>query len=420
MKTTVALLVFAAIVALGAGVAYLEGLRAERPPAPPPGSAISFPWGSMHVDEDQDEVESDLEKALAQSFTDERSGEFDEDKDGVREYAVLVLSGGGSAGAFGAGFLSGWSESGERPKFKIVTGVSTGSLQATFAFLGPDYDEALTHVFTQYGTENIYTERSILGALLGDSAWDSKPLSDLIALYITPEVLDAVAERHARGYRLFVGTSNMDTGEFIIWDMGAIASSNRPDRLERYRQVLLASCSLPVLFPPVYFPTEIDGEQYWEMHIDGGAQAQLFLRGFMLDFEDTLKKAIPERQTEISMYIIRNGTYDKEANREIIGASSLSIATATINGVFELSTEASLFRTYMLTRRYGIGFNMAAIPDDMFPELNPVVFDRSVMQALYDYAFEAARNGYDWLNVPPGLDPDEWIGINAAGETATD
>ena len=409
MKRLVVLLFLVASVLVGLGVIYVDNLRAARPPAPPPGSAITFPWGAMHIDRDQDEAESDLEKALAQSFNDEIVGEFDLNKDGVNTYAVLVLSGGGAAGAFGAGFLSGWSETGERPNFKIVTGVSTGSLQATFAFLGPEFDEALTHVFTEHDSGDIYTERSILGALLGDSAWDSKPLSKLIERYITPEVIEAVAQRHKRGYRLFVGTSNMDTGEFIIWDMGAIASSNREDKLERYRQVLLASCSIPVLFPPVYFPTEIDGKQYWEMHIDGGAQAQLFLRGFMLDFEDTLKRIVPHKKSDISMYIIRNGTYGKEAVRDIVGASSLSIATATINGVFDLSTEASLFRTYMLTKRYNIGFNMAAIPDDMFPDLDPVIFDRELMQEVYDYAFDAASKGYDWLSIPPGLDPDEWI-----------
>ena len=290
MKKQILWLVVGIVVLGGMAAVYIDSLRATRPPVPPAGSEITFPWGAMHVDQDQDELESDLEKSFAKSITDESGAEFDVDRDGVKNYSILVLSGGGAAGAFGAGFLSGWSKHGDRPKFKIVTGVSTGSLQATFAFLGSDYDEMLTQVFTQYGTANIYTERGVLGALLGDSAWDSEPLRNLIEQYITSDVLEAVAERHARGYRLFVGTSNMDTGEFIIWDMGAIASSNRADKLEHYRQILLASCSIPILFSPVYFPVEIEGEKYWEMHMDGGAQAQLFLRGFMLDFEDTLKK----------------------------------------------------------------------------------------------------------------------------------
>jgi len=371
----------------------------------------------MHVDEDQDEPDSNLEKTIIESFKSEPMGGFDPDKDGDREYAILVLSGGGSGGAFGAGFLSGWSKSGTRPDFKIVTGVSTGSLQATFAYLGPDYDDELTEVFTKYGTDAIYTERNILGGLLGDSAWDSKPLKKLIDTFIDDNVLKAVAAKHATGHRLFVGTSNMDTSEFIIWDMGAIASSKRKNKLERYRKVLLASCSIPVLFPPVYFDIDIGGKKYYEMHMDGGAQSQVFVRGFMLDLEDTLEDAGVQAKTEISLYIIRNGTAHEEITRHIVEASSVSIASATINGVFDLSTESSLFRIYMLAARYNIDFNIAAIPDDMFPDLDPVDFNLEIMRKVYDYAHDQAKNGYKWAKRPPGLDPDERI---KAGNTKKD
>jgi hypothetical protein len=389
------------------GWVTIATMSATRPPAPPAGSPIAYPWGSMHVDEDQDEPDSHLEKTIIESFRSEPKGWFDPDKDGVREYAMLVLSGGGSAGAFGAGFLSGWSKSGTRPDFKIVTGVSTGSLQATFAYLGPDYDDQLTEVFTKYGTDDIYTKRGILAALLGDSAWDSAPLKKLIDAYIDDKVLNAVAAKHAKGHRLFVGTSNMDTSELIIWDMGAIASSSRKDKLERYRKVLLASCSIPVLFPPVYFDVDIGGKKYYEMHLDGGAQSQLFLRGFMLDLEETLVEAGILAKTETSLYIIRNGTADEEVTRHIVDASSVSIASATINGVFELSTESSLFRVYMLAARYNIDFNIAAIPDEMFPELDPVDFNLDIMRRVYDYAHDQAQKGYKWAKLPPCLDPDE-------------
>jgi len=288
-----------------AGWILVSTMRVSRPPAPPAGSPITYPWGSMHLDDDQDEPDSDLEQSIVASIRNEPPGLFDRDRDGVSEYAILVLSGGGAGGAFGAGLLSGWTQAGTRPDFKIVTGISTGSLQATFAFLGPDYDDELTEVFTQYGTDEIYTRRSPLGALLGESAWDTEPLKALIDHYITDEVLAAVAVKHLTGHRLFLGTSNMDTREFIIWDMGAIASSERADKLERYRNVMLASSAIPVLFPPVYFDVEIDGEDYYEMHVDGGVKAQLFLRGFMLDFEETLEEAGVKDKVGASLYVIR-------------------------------------------------------------------------------------------------------------------
>jgi hypothetical protein len=399
-----------------AGWILVATMRVSRPPAPPAGSPITYPWGSMHLDEDQDEPISQLEKSIVASIRNEPRGLFDPDRDGLSEYAILALSGGGAAGAFGAGLLSGWTQAGTRPDFKVVTGISTGSLQATFAFLGPEYDDELTEVFTQYGTNEIYTRRSSLGGFLGESAWDTEPLKALIDRYITDDILAAVAAKHATGHRLFLGTSNMDTREFTIWDMGAIASSERADKLERYRNVMLASSAIPVLFPPVYFNVEIDGEDYYEMHVDGGVKAQLFLRGFMLDFEDTLEEIEVEDKVEASLYVIRNGRAGEEITRKIVSGSSLSIASATINSVFTLSTDSSLFRGYVLARRNNIDYNLAAIPDDAFPELNPLVFDLATMRKVYDYAFEQARKGYEWAKVPPGLDPDERIGMQGGAD----
>jgi len=390
------------------GLVYVAGQRASRPPAPPSDVGMIDPWGAMYLDLDRVEADSDLERSIMQSFRSEPEGGFDPDGDGVREYSLLALSGGGSAGAFGAGLLSGWSASGTRPDFKIVTGVSTGSLQSTFAFLGSDYDDALTQVFQNYDSAAIYERRSMLGAVLGDAAWDSAPLKELIERYIDEEVLAAVARKHAAGYRLFVGTVNMDTKKFVIWDMGRIASSQRPDKLQRFRDVLLASCSIPVLFPPVYIPIEVDGEIYYEMHMDGAVKSQLFLRGFMLDFEDALNASgIANTQHKLYLYVIRNGTAGLEPVRDNVPASTLAIATEMINGVFRLSTSASLFRVFMLARRLGADFNVASIPDDFDPYLNPVDFDLTRMKRLYDFAHAEAERGYAWAKQPGGLDPDE-------------
>ena len=404
---------------LVAGWIIFSTMWTTRPPAPPAGSPISYPWGAMHLDDDQDEPDSQLEQSLIESIRNEPEGLFDPDEDGINEYALLVLSGGGSAGAFGAGFLSGWTKAGTRPDFKVVTGISTGSLQATFAFLGSAYDDKLSEMFTQYGTDEIYTKRSLLGGLLGESAWDTEPLKELIDRYFTDDVLAAVAAKHAVGHRLFLGTSNMDTSEFTIWDMGAIASSKRADKLERYRNVILASCSVPVLFPPVYFDVEVNGEDYYEMHVDGGVKSQIFLRGFMLDFEDTLKEAGVKGKVEASLYVIRNGRAGEEIRRSIVAASSLSIASATINGVFALSTDSSLFRIYVLANRNNIDFNLATIPDDTFTEIDPMVFDLVTMRQLYDFAFEKASAGYEWAKVPPRIDPDELIDASGSADRSS-
>jgi predicted acylesterase/phospholipase RssA len=362
----------------------------------------------MDLDNLQGDPQSGLEESITASIRSESAEEFDPDHDGIRTYALLVLSGGGSSGAFGAGFLTGWSETGTRPDFKVVTGISVGSLQATFALLGPEYDDELTAIFTLYATEEIYQKRSLFRKLFGDAVYDTSPLKELIDRYIDEDTLTAVAAKHARGYRLYVGTTNMDTLEFIIWDMGRIASSRRPGALELYRNILLASSSIPVLFPPVYLGVEAEGKTYYEMHVDGGANSQVFFRGFMLDFEDALLDAkVPQSSVNTQLYILRNGKPYSKYARHNVNPRSISIASATIRNQFKLSTTTSLYRIYVLANKYGIDFNLATIPPDFEIQLDTTVFDLEKMQQLYDLGYGLARDGYEWMKAPPRLDPDE-------------
>lgn len=158
------------------------------------------------------------------------------DADMQREYlgiydvphSYLAISGGGANGAFGAGLLSGWSDSGKRPEFTMVTGISTGALTAPFAFLGPDYDDELKAVYTATSTKDIIEERSFLAAAFSDSMADTKPLRALLERHITAGMIEAIGQEHMRGRRLFIGTVNLDAGRSVIWNIGAIALSKHP------------------------------------------------------------------------------------------------------------------------------------------------------------------------------------------------
>ena len=263
------------VLLLEAAAAMLLWDASRRPPAPPPGVKVSPPWGAIGLDARRSGPGCGLQGSIAESIRAEDPRRFDADGDGVRQYDLLVLSGGGSTGAFGAGLLSGWTKAGARPTFKIVAGVSTGALQATAAFLGPHCDHVLREIFTSYRTPEVYTTRHPLGALTQDAACDSAPLKRLIDRYMTAAMLERVARAHAAGRRLFVGTTNLDASRFVVWDMGAIASSGRPDALRRYRKVLLASCAVPLLLPPVYFDVDAGGRACSEMHADGGMRQVL-------------------------------------------------------------------------------------------------------------------------------------------------
>ncbi|MCG6948387.1 MAG: patatin-like phospholipase family protein [Acidobacteria bacterium] len=313
---------------------------------------------------------------------------------------VLVLSGGGSNGAFGAGFLNGWSESGTRPVFKLVTGISTGALTAPYAFLGPDYDDELETVFTNVTNKDIYTIRNPLVVFKKDSLATTKPLARKIEEVVTAELLAAIAEEHSKGRRLFVATTNLDTQRLVVWNMGAIAASGHPGSLELFRSVLLASSSIPVAFPPVYFEVEVDGERYDEMHVDGGVMAELFLWGAMVDIAEATRQLQVDqtKRPEVSIYVIRNGQID--ASIEQVRPNLVNIATRSMITLLKSVATADLLRIWALSERHGIDFNYVGIPHT-HSEATVSAFNPAEMRRLFDLGRELALAPGSWRSDPP-------------------
>ena len=213
------------------------------------------------------------------------------------EANFLALSGGGGDGAFGAGILCGWTAAGTRPRFKLVTGISTGALIAPFAFLGPEYDARLKEAYTTMSDKDIYTVTSVVTLVLNlgkiEAAASTKPLAELLERLIDENMLRAIAAEHNKGRRLLVGTTQLDAQRLVIWNMGAIAASYHPDALKLFRQVLRASASIPVAFNPVYIKVKAAGQEYDEMHVDGGVKAQVMLYGEAINLFTTGKKLGP-------------------------------------------------------------------------------------------------------------------------------
>ncbi len=190
---------------------------------------------------------------------------------------VLAISGGAANGGFAAGLVTGWTETGKRPTFHVVTGVSVGALEAPFAFLGPDHDDALRTLFTRLAGRDLLRRKPGLIAYFGDSLASAQPLAALIEEFIDATLVGAIAEEHRKGRRLFVGTTHVYAGRPVIWDIGAIAASGRPDAPDLVRKVLLASAAAPVVLPPVYFDVVAGGRRYHEMHVDGGITRAAFV-----------------------------------------------------------------------------------------------------------------------------------------------
>jgi predicted patatin/cPLA2 family phospholipase len=305
----------------------------------------------------------------------------------------LVLSTGGSDGAFGAGLLNGLSAAGKRPDYAVVTGVSTGALMAPFAFLGARYDEALKAAYTKITAADIFEVGST-----GESFVDSWPLKDLIAKQITPQVLSDIAAEYNKGRRLFVVTTDLDAERSVVWNMGAIAAhaADKTDgdaALNLFRTVLLASGAVPGAFPPVLIDVEGNGKKFQEMHVDGGVGGQFFVApGAMLQSNSSYK--IPAT----ALYIVINA--DLKPDFQLVEPSTPSILSQSVGMAVDTDLRLMLDRVFVAAKNSSVGFNVASIPQS-FSAPSRGAFDPQYMQALFAAGFDQGKGDNAFATVPP-------------------
>jgi hypothetical protein len=283
----------------------------------------------------------------------------------------LALSTGGGDGAFGAGLLNGWSESGKRPEFSVVTGVSTGSLMAPFAFIGSSRDDGLKRAYTEYNAGDIFEDVKTPESLV-----DTWPLKRLIAKEVTPELLAQIAEAHKKGRRLFVATTNLDAQRGVIWNMGAIAAKGDEASLKLFRDILAASTAIPGLFPPVLIDVEANGRKTQEMHADGGLGAQVFVAPESMINADS-KTKIPATQ----LYLIANNRLTSEfamTERSLIFVLGHSIAVGV-----QAMLRINIDRTAAAAKRDGVPFYLS-YPALSSAEQGKGAFDTEFMKGLFE------------------------------------
>jgi predicted acylesterase/phospholipase RssA len=315
--------------------------------------------------------------------------------------AFLAISGGGDLGAFGAGLLIGWSEHGQRPEFKLVTGVSAGALIAPFAFLGPEYDDVLRTVCTTIGPHDIFHARNILAAISSDAFADNSPLAAIIAKYVTREMLVSVAREYAKGRLLLIGTTNLDARQPVVWNMGEIASSTDPRALDLFRKVMLASTAIPGIFPPVMIDVEVDGRRYQEMHVDGGVMTQVFLAPPTLVQE--LNSPIGSYARERHVYVIRNGRV--EPRWLSVERRTTKVARRALETLIYAQGINDLYRLEVAAARESEDFNVAYI-DAQFNYSHPTAFAPDFVRHLFQYSYSLAARGYPWhKELPDQLRP---------------
>ncbi len=319
---------------------------------------------------------------------------------------VLVLSGGGANGAYTAGVLNGWTAAGNRPQFDVVTGISTGALMAPFAFLGSEHDELLKHSYTESRDRDIFTRRWLPALVYADSLADSAPLRNRIAGEITPQILQQIAEAHRDGRRLYVGTTDLDTKRLVVWDMGAIADGNDPNKLELFCDVLLASASVPGLLPPVEIDIEVNGQRHAELHVDGGVAASLFLQPAMLGMSASDPDEAKVRD-DLNVYVIVAGQLRLPRRR--VQRKLSAVIEESVGGVLQAQMDGDLLKTYLLSRWAGASFALTAVPRDMVNESSPLAFEPRSMQKRFDVGYQHAASKSGWQNAPLSLSSDEQV-----------
>jgi predicted acylesterase/phospholipase RssA len=308
----------------------------------------------------------------------------------------LAISGGGDSGAFGAGLLVGWTDSGTRPEFKVVTGISAGALIAPFAFLGPQYDSVLRTVSLSLDSGDLFHRRGWLHALTGDAFADNTPLARVVARYIDQPLMAAVAKEYAKGRLLLIGTTDLDANQTVVWNMGEIASSNDLRSLKLFRQVILASTSIPGVFPPVMIDVEVSGHRYQEMHVDGGVINQVFLFPMSLMQDLKLQRSFDTRERQV--FLIRNSRIDP--HWQPVARHSTEVALRALDALIEEQGINDIYRLQVTAQEHGEHLHIAYI-EQSFSYPHAKAFAHDYMSHLFEYSYRLAVDGYPWHDKLP-------------------
>lgn len=330
------------------------------------------------------------DRAAVYAYNPENIEQMKANKTLTKRIDVLALSGGAEDGAYGAGFLKGWSDQGDRPEFVIVTGISTGVLMAPFAFLGEKYDHVLKRLYTQTSQKNIF-DLVPIEALFGASLGDTAPMKKILAEEIDDDFVAELAREARRGRILQIGTTNLDAQRPMVWEITEIAKSGHPNAKKLIQDIMLASASIPGAFPPVLIDVSIDGKPHQEVHVDGGVTRQIFVYPRDLDvrkFEELLNIS-PEKH----MWLIRNTKVEPEYTAVPLSIGSL--AGRSVSTLIKYQGRGDLVNITSLAKRDGFSVNITNVPKNFDVPLTEM-FDTKYMRALYQVGYEKARSKSAW------------------------
>jgi len=368
-----------------------------RTPSPSLEAAADSPGGIRVMGADQRFADVSI-RSVARRAQDLRGGE---------PVTILALSGGGADGAFGAGALVGLTHAGARPKFSVVTGVSAGAFLAAYAFLGPEWDQQLIDSYTSGRAEHLLQPRG-LGMIFDSSVYRGRPLEQLVDHYLSDALVQAVAHEAATGRLLLVATTNVDTGETVVWDLGSIAMNGGPNAKALFRDVLVASASVPGMFPPVIIRVQGEGGDYSEAHVDGTTTVPFLVPSALLHATGQVAGHSPPE-----VYVIVDGRLGQEPTS--VQLRFRKIVSRSISAGLTHMTRTTLELTATTAQLQGATLQYSAIPT-AYPNLAPFDFRTSTMRSLYQYGYECAHTGRLWVGSQAAVAEHPQHGESASGQ----
>ncbi|MDJ0629594.1 MAG: patatin-like phospholipase family protein [Rhodobacter sp.] len=292
---------------------------------------------------------------------------------------LLAMTTGGQYGAFSSGFLKGWSESGRRPDFAVVTGASAGGVIAPLVFAGKEFDDRLK-LNAGIASGDVVRKRSFLELLGASSLFSTIPLQRAVGAAVDDRLIKAIAARWRAGNDLFLGATNLDQGRFELFDIGAFAAQEGVSagiKRDCVVGAVMATSAIPGLFPP----KRIGGDLY----TDAGVRQSVFLRG--------VRDGIRESERVLGIDVRVTATLlvnsDLKVRREETATGLLDVAERTFALVSDEGLRESLVETVDLARRSGWRLRAAVAPD--FDTLGCGDDDALFSACITEKLFEAGR-----------------------------
>lgn len=343
--------------------------------------------------------------ALRQRLLKQLKQQVDQHPDEAPIVDILIISGGGDWGAFGAGVLKGWSRvqgSMARPSFNIVTGVSTGSLIAPFAFLGDEDSLDTIEMLYRNPKKDWVKKRWPFYFLPANQSFATVPgLERELRERLDTNMIQRIAAVSRQGRFLLVNTTDLDDGGSRVWDVGGEAERAATDGdINRVHQILLASSGIPAAFPF----REIDGSLF----VDGGVTGNILYGGATRE-ENTVWALWATNYPQLKMpkcryWVIFNNQLRPlpqvtEPNWVGVVSRSVSLSTraATVTAIRHLFAMAEIAR---LKRGGTMEVRVIAVPNDFVPP-KPGDFQKETMNALADLGEKMGADPANWQTTPP-------------------